>query len=502
MKVVPGFGLEQPEQQNPMNGRTLLTAAAMVGGIVASAQLWTATDINGVSHTLQDHLDDGKAVLVDVSAHWCAPCWGLHQTHALEKLYQEFGPNGTNDMMVFWIDGSWDPPSTMALLQGGNGSQGDWLEGTNFPVIGPNGEGLDLIDLYLNGATSYSFPTLYRYCPGSATPASFGISSSTNWQSLYQNMRNGCPAAFTNGANDATLLSADEVWLCAGEAPTVNLHNMGTSNLTSATITMMDGATVLSTINWTGDLARWGTAVVSFPDVDVASATDLHAVVSQPNGTADANPSGDEQDYPYRLSPTTELATMHFEIRTDGYAAETTWKLYNSNDQVIMQDPPGNYANNTTYNYWWTLNPNECYRLEVLDSYGDGLCCGFGSGYYRLRSNGVLIAEDRQFGGVTKAHFVTGAAVGVAENSLENGLSMYPNPTSGELGLQFELPSSTTLYFVVRDALGHEVMQLSEGFGPGTQRTNLDLGALANGSYYITIRSDNMTATRKVTVVH
>jgi lysyl endopeptidase len=242
--------------------------------------------------------------------------------------------------------------------------------------------------------------------------------------------------------------------------------------------------------------------VVPFPDVDVADATDLHAVVSQPNGTADANPSGDEQDYAYLIAPTTELATMHFEIRTDGYANETTWKLYNSNDQVVVQDPPGNYSNNTTYNYWWTLNPNECYRLEVLDSYGDGLCCGFGSGYYRLRSNGVLIAEDSQFGGVTKAHFVTGAAVGIAENSLENGLSMFPNPTSGEVSLQFELPASTTLYFVVRDALGHEVMQLTEGFGPGIQRTNIDLGELANGSYFITIRSDNMAATRKVTVVH
>jgi hypothetical protein len=43
----------------------------------------------------------------------------------MEKMYEEFGPEGTNDLMVLFIDGSSNPPSTVALVEGAAGSQGD-----------------------------------------------------------------------------------------------------------------------------------------------------------------------------------------------------------------------------------------------------------------------------------------------------------------------------------------------------------------------------------------
>ncbi len=470
---------------------------------MVNAQLWTATDIDGVTHTLENYLDDGKAVLVDVSAHWCGPCWGFHNSHAMEKLYEEFGPEGTNDMMVFWIDGSWDPPSTMALLQGGNGSQGNWIEGTTYPKIGPNGQGLDLIDIYLGSATSYSFPTLYRYCPeGGGTSTEFGVPANATWSSLYQTMRTSCSAAFTNGPNDATLFAAEDLKLCPGQAPKVNLHNMGTAALSSATITMMDGATVLSTVNWTGNLARWATVEVEFPDVDVASATNLHAIVSQPNGQGDDNTTGDDQVYPYVVAPVTEVATVQFQLRTDNWATETKWKLYNDNNQVVYQDPAGNYTNNTTYNYWWELNTDDCYRLEVTDTEGDGICCNYGLGYYKLFSNGTLFAEGGEFGSLDKAPFRTGSIVSVEENVLEQGLSVYPNPTNGRLNVTMDLPSATTVNITVMNVLGEVVSQQAKGFGSGQQQITLDLNGIAQGSYMLNVLADGMTATRKITITH
>ena len=38
----------------------------------------------------------------------------------------------TDDVMVFFIEGD---ESSLAALQGGSGSQGDWITGTPYPII-------------------------------------------------------------------------------------------------------------------------------------------------------------------------------------------------------------------------------------------------------------------------------------------------------------------------------------------------------------------------------
>ena len=46
--------------------------------------------MNGTSHSLTTHTNEDKAVLVDVSAHWCPPCFSWHQTGIMEELYHDF----------------------------------------------------------------------------------------------------------------------------------------------------------------------------------------------------------------------------------------------------------------------------------------------------------------------------------------------------------------------------------------------------------------------------
>ncbi|MCB0771173.1 MAG: T9SS type A sorting domain-containing protein [Flavobacteriales bacterium] len=483
-----------------MNARLLLSTAALSASVLAGAQNWTATDIDGNSHSIASLVAEGKTVLVDLSAHWCGPCWGWHNSGIMEKMYEEFGPEGTDDLMVFFIDGSQNTAntvqSTLALLQGAAGSQGDWTEGTPYPIIGPGGQGV----LVANQYDFPGYPTLFVHCPGS--PNGVEIARTASWEQFYASWRNSCPSSFTNGAVDATLFSTANTVLCPGDPVEVPLHNMGTSTLTSATLTLMEGSTTLSTVNWSGSLARWGTTNVEFPGVEISGPTEVHALVSMPNGVTDEHLEGDEQEMSLDIAPSAETATIEFQIRTDQYASETTWKLYNSNNQVVQQDPPGNYANNTTYNYTWNLNPMECYRMEVLDSYGDGLCCAYGQGFWKLRSNGNIVAEGAEFGGVDKAPFETGLATTVVENVLENGLSVFPNPTAGELTVRMDLPSATVVNMTVVNVLGEVVSQQAQGFGSGTQQVTMDLSDLAQGSYFLNIVADGMTATRKVTITN
>ena len=64
---------------------------------------YVAKDINGNDHDIDAILKSGKSIMIDISAVWCGPCWTLHQSGALERLYKKFGPEGSNQIEVFWV---------------------------------------------------------------------------------------------------------------------------------------------------------------------------------------------------------------------------------------------------------------------------------------------------------------------------------------------------------------------------------------------------------------
>lgn len=65
---------------------------------------YVAKDINGKEYDIDAILKSGKAIMIDFSTLWCKWCWELHKTGALEKLYSKFGPEGTNQIEVFWVE--------------------------------------------------------------------------------------------------------------------------------------------------------------------------------------------------------------------------------------------------------------------------------------------------------------------------------------------------------------------------------------------------------------
>jgi len=96
-------------------------------------------------------------------------------------------------------------------------------------------------------------------------------------------------------------------------------------------------------------------------------------------------------------------------VRADNYGSETAWQLFNSANQVLGGG--SNLANNSTNTREFCLADGD-YRFTITDSFGDGICCGFGNGQYTVTADGQTLASGGQFGRSESKTFSVGGNAG------------------------------------------------------------------------------------------
>ncbi|MEH6535518.1 MAG: T9SS type A sorting domain-containing protein [Psychroserpens sp.] len=142
-------------------------------------------------------------------------------------------------------------------------------------------------------------------------------------------------------------------------------------------------------------------------------------------------------------------------LTTDDWSAEISWEFKDSSGTVLYSSP--NYNNDTddfqTFTETFTIATNECYTFEILDSYGDGICCFSGNGSYTLTTlEGSTIASGGNYG-FGEINYMSNAVLSVEDYFTENSISLYPNPTKDILNIQLsntnDLPDSYTVYNVL-----------------------------------------------------
>jgi PKD repeat protein/putative hemolysin len=98
-------------------------------------------------------------------------------------------------------------------------------------------------------------------------------------------------------------------------------------------------------------------------------------------------------------------------LLTDDYGSETTWTLQDSDGTTLYSGGP--YGNTQTYTVDMELKPGS-YTFTIYDAYGDGICCGYGSGSYSLTNlcTDDLIVQGGNFGDSEATPFAIAAAAG------------------------------------------------------------------------------------------
>jgi hypothetical protein len=77
-----------------------------------------------------------------------------------------------------------------------------------------------------------------------------------------------------------------------------------------------------------------------------------------------------------------------------------------------------------------------------------------------------------------------------------------PNPVRNGTTLRYDLPRDTKVTIALYDLMGRRVRTLVQGGETaGRKQARLDVSGLAAGTYFVRMRADGTTRTRKVTVV-
>lgn len=126
--------------------------------------------------------------------------------------------------------------------------------------------------------------------------------------------------------------------------------------------------------------------------------------------------------------PTTVTLTLNF----DNYPEETSWAIMDGSTTVASGGTYPSQPDGSTINVNIDLDAG-CYDFVINDSYGDGICCSYGSGSYSLTDGSTTLASGGSFGSSETTAFCVGGATSsyAIQSSASVGgpvsVSMYPN---------------------------------------------------------------------------
>lgn len=283
-------------------------------------------------------------------------------------------------------------------------------------------------------------------------------------------------------------------------APVIQVRNNGNNPVTSLQIKYHINNEEMHTYNWSGNLSKLGIANITLPAVgyQLLPENNIQAYITQVNQVADEYPKNDTISYSFL--PTLKASrNINIKIKTDNNPGETTWEIKNSNGDVVGSGGPYTEAA-TTIDTEVNVDEDDCYQFFIYDAGGNGLCCNYGAGFFKVSSASTTIIQGTSFESMETAQFEVNT-VGINAHSILTDFEVYPNPTSNQLFIEYTPNNNQNTKVSVFNQLGQSVYS-NEVQSPAdmTQKLNINTGNWPAGIYMIRLDNGNAISTRKVSV--
>ena len=234
--------------------------------------------------------------------------------------------------------------------------------------------------------------------------------------------------------------------------PSVSLTNYGLNTITVAQMTWQINDGDIQTINFNGTLSQNQTQTFTLDPIDLTDGSYIfNASLVSVNGVIDQNTQNNTAATSFDIGASgNEFITQQvtLELYTDDYAEETSWEFREIGGAVLYSGSYNESDDNTTFIETFGVVQDNCYEFEIFDTFGDGICCEFGEGFYTLTTDSAdVIINGGEFGGSEITEISIGEELSTSDAFLST-ISLYPNPANNEITLSMANTNNISSYRV------------------------------------------------------
>ena len=484
---------------------------------------------NGVMHSRVDWVSNANTVLaesspVNVGGMATIDLETRELTLDVEAYYTADGPGSSNKINVVIMQNNIAGPQTGGstfypeqILPDGQYNHRHMVRHTLTPNTGDDIANISATSLYTNTYT-YTIPTDINDIPVNLVDLeiavyvseenSTGKIVSGDYATIDFTTATVLAASNTDAELDVPLGSV------CGTSVDANMKvtNMGNTPLTTATFEyVVNGGTpdtYQHTFSTPLQTAHYENVTISIPGLTPGGASNtIDISITMLNGGA--NPGSNVSNGHDVLTASVEsdsTTEASFTITTDNYGSETEWELFDetTGSTVMSGGPYPNVTGGQTYGpFTATLENGNCYKFQITDAYGDGICCDYGNGSYSLTVGATTLSEGGDFTTIGGDNFVFDYTLSTNQYIVENSLSIFPNPVSSSATINFDLVNQVDAIINVTNIVGQKVYSKDLGrLMSGAHTEQIDMSSLGNGLYLVQIRLNDEVVTKKITVAN
>ena len=270
--------------------------------------------------------------------------------------------------------------------------------------------------------------------------------------------------------------------------PSVSLTNYGFNPITVAEMTWQINDGDIQTINFNGTLSQNQTQTFTLDPIDLTDGSYIfNASLISVNGVIDQNTQNNEAATSFDIGGNEYITQqITLELLTDDYAEETSWEFREIGGAVLDSGSYNQSDDNTTFIETFGVVQDNCYEFEIFDSFGDGICCEFGEGFYTLTTDSADVIID---GGEFSSSEITEISIGEelsTGDAFLSSISLYPNPANNEITLSIGDTNDISSYRVYT-TFGQLLQE-------GTLQKNKEVISVSRytvGIYFIVVKNTN-----------